>query len=168
MPVHQGIVETHAESLGTSRLHVFRHQVASRALLRRAVIRQLRIPIAETLVVFSRQHHVFLAGLLGEFCPGAGSIRFGLKLLGELFVFGNGNALLLHRPFVVAVNAVQTPVNEHAEPGRVPPLHAALAVCHDCGALGQGCFLAALFCLLRRLPATGGQACGGEGGSSDS
>src|SRR5690349_23884304 len=72
-------------------------------------------------------HHVFLAGLLRELGPSASGIRFWLKAFGKLLVFGDGNAFVFHHPFVSAENTVQAPVNEHAEAGFVPPLHAASA-----------------------------------------
>ena len=39
VPVHQRIVESDAQAFGARRIHVFAHQIASRALLGRAVIR---------------------------------------------------------------------------------------------------------------------------------
>src|SRR5205823_10417173 len=60
-----------------------------------------------------------------------GGLRFGLELLGQLLVFGDGNAFLLHSPLVVAVDAVKSPVNEHAKLGGVPPLLPPLAIGDD-------------------------------------
>lgn len=79
-------------------------------------------------MVFGRHHHIFLARCLGKLCPSARRIGCRLEALGELLVFGDGNAFFLHGPLVPAQDAVKAPVNEHAEAGFVPPLHPASAI----------------------------------------
>ncbi len=79
-------------------------------------------------MVFGGHHHVFLAGLPGQPRPGTRGVGLRRKAVGEELVFRNGDAFLLHGPFMAAQDAVQSPVNEHAEPGVMPPLHAPLTV----------------------------------------
>ena len=75
-------------------------------------------------MVFGGHHHVLLPGLFGELRPVARGIGFGLELFCEKLVFFNRNRFVFHGPFVAAQNAVESPVNEHAESGVAPPLHA--------------------------------------------
>jgi hypothetical protein len=127
VPVHQGVVEAHAKTFGADGFDVFLHQVAAGTLLGRAVIGQLGVEVAEAFMVLGGHHHVFLPGDFGQLGPIARGVGFGLEELGLLFVFRHRNAFLFHRPFVAAEGAVQAPVDEHAEAGFMPPLHAGLA-----------------------------------------
>ena len=128
VPVHQRIVEADAHALGAGGIDVLLDEVAAGALFGRAVIGEFGIEVAEALVVLGGHHHVFLAGSLGQFGPIASGVRPGLEAFGELFVLGDGNAFVLHDPLVASQDAVQAPVDEHAETGFVPPFHAGLAV----------------------------------------
>src|SRR2546428_1128392 len=73
-------------------------------------------------------HHVLHAGAPGQLGPRARSIRYRLELRRQLFIFGDGNAFILHHPLVTPERAVEAPVNEHAELRFVPPFHAPLAI----------------------------------------
>src|SRR5580704_4629327 len=122
------MVEPDAETFPTRRFDKFLHQVAARALFGSAVVGVFGFEMTEALVMLSGHYHVFLAGGFGEFGPLASRKRFGLELLREFFVFGNGDALVLHNPFVAPENAVQAPMNKHAELSFVPPLQPARPV----------------------------------------
>ena len=128
VPVHQRMIEAHAQSFPAHGLHEFFHQIAAAGLLGRAVVGVLSVEKAETFMVFGGHHHVFLARLFGQPRPGARGIRLGREALRQEFVFGNRDAFLFHGPFVASQFAVQSPVNEHAEARFVPPAHAPLAV----------------------------------------
>ena len=128
MPVHQRIVKAHAASFGSRGFDVFGHQIPPRSLFRSRVVGQLGVEHTETFVMLGGHHHVFLAGLLGEFRPGPRGVRLRLESFGQLLVFGDRNRFVLHGPFVTPQSAVKAPVNEHAEARLVPPLHAALAI----------------------------------------
>src|SRR6267154_5613347 len=150
MPIHQRIVKAETQAFRASSFDVFMNEIAAGALLCRAVVGELGVEVAETLVMLGSQHHIFLAGLFGKLGPGASGIWFGLESLGELLVIGDGNAFVLHDPFVTAEHAVQAPMNEHAEARFVPPLHAASAV----GILRRGALLGV------RLRRSSGYFCG--------
>src|ERR1700719_3167431 len=77
-------------------------------------------------------HHVSHPSLLGKPSPSACSVWLRIEDLCELLIFRNRNSFLLHRPFMTTQNAVQSKMDEHAEAGFVPPLHAAIAI-RDCG-----------------------------------
>ena len=79
----------------------------------------------------------FMPACFAEFCPGARRVRFRIELLGQLLVFGDGNAFFLHGPFVAAQHAIQAEVNEHSEARLMPPFHAAVAI-FDRGSSGTG------------------------------
>jgi acetyl esterase/lipase len=70
----------------------------------------------------------FWPACLGEFGPIARGVGLGLEAFGELLVLGDGDAFVLHHPLVAPEHAVEAPVDEHAEAGFVPPLHAGFAV----------------------------------------
>ena len=127
MPVHQRVVEAHAEALGARGVDILPHQIPAGTLLGRAVVGQLGVEVAEALMVLGGHHHVFLPGDFSQLGPIASGIRLGLEELGLLLVFRHRNTFLFHRPFVTAEGAVQAPVDEHAEAGFMPPLHAGLA-----------------------------------------
>ena len=128
VPVHQRVVEAHAQAFGAGGFHVFLHQVAARTLFGGAVVGELAVEVAETFVVFGGHHHVLLAGQFGELGPVAGGVGLGLEELSLLLVLSHRNALFLHRPFVAPEGTVQAPMDEHAEAGLVPPFHAGFAI----------------------------------------
>ena len=78
-----------------------------------------------------RHHHVLLPGTASQPRPIARGVRLGLELIRELFILADRDALILHHPLVATKHTVESPVNEHAELGLVPPLHPARAV-GDC------------------------------------
>ena len=127
VPIHQGIVKAHAQTLGARRFHELRHQVAAARLLGSAVVGELRFKIAEALVMLGGHHHVFLPGTLSQLGPLARGVRFGRKVLRQKLVLRHGNALDLHRPLVLPDDGVKPPVDEHAESCFVPPLHPPVA-----------------------------------------
>src|SRR6267142_4079908 len=137
MPIHQRIVKAETQAFRASSFDIFMNEVAARALLRRTVIGELGVEVAEAFVMLRSQHHIFLAGLFGELGPRAGGIRLWLEAFGELLIVGYGDGFVFHDPFVTAEHAVQTPMDEHAEARFVPPLHAASAV----GILRRGALL---------------------------
>src|SRR5262249_59703359 len=83
---------------------------------------------AKALVMLGRHHDVLLAGTPGEPGPFAGAVGFWVELFCQLLVFGDRDGFVLHRPFVMAQHAVQTPVDEHPESSVVPPLHSSRTV----------------------------------------
>ena len=92
----------------------------------------------EAVVMLRGDHDVFDAGVFGELGPGVGVVLRGVELFGELAVFGDGNFAFLHDPFadafhgLVVIEAggdgVDAPMDEHAEAGVAPPLHAGVAL----------------------------------------
>src|ERR1022692_1445326 len=119
MPVHQRVIKPHAQALSAGSIHKLANQVASRALLGCAVISQRRIPVAKTLVMLGGHHHVLLSGTFCKPGPLASRVGLGIELLREQLVLRNGNAFNLLGPLMLADNAVQAPMDEHAEFGLV-------------------------------------------------
>src|SRR5208337_2590839 len=124
---------------------------ATRSLLRRAIVGQFSIPIAEAFMVLGCHHHVLLACLLGQLGPSPRSIGLRLENLGQLLVLEDREPLHLHGPLMMTNHAVKAPVNKHAELGFMPPFHSALTVCLDLGAFLLS--LARLACRCSPLPA---------------
>ena len=131
MPVHQRVIESDAQSFCASGVHVFAHQIATRALLRSVVIRELGVPQTEAFMMFSSHHHVLLPGSFGEASEIARRIGLGLELRCERHVLVDRYGLVLHRPLMTRASAVQAPMDEHAKLRRMPPLHALLAIGSD-------------------------------------
>ncbi len=137
VPIHQGIVKAEAQAFRAGGFDVFTNEIAAGSLFWGAVFGQLGVEVAEAFVMLGSHHHVFLPGLFGEPGPSTRGIWFRLEALGELLVFGYGNAFVFHHPFVAAEHAVQAPMDEHAKSRFVPPLHAASPV----GVFRGGAFL---------------------------
>ena len=70
----------------------------------------------------------FWPACLASLAQSRAALGLGLNVLGELLVFGHRDAFVFHDPLVAAQHAVEAPVDEHAEAGFMPPLHAAFAV----------------------------------------
>ena len=124
MPVHQRVVEAHAQSLRASRIHKLAHQVAAWPLLGGAVVGQLGVPVAEALMVLGCHHHVLLSRGFGQPRPVPRRVRPGMELLGQQLVLRNRDAFHFLGPLVLAKHRIQSPVNEHPKPGLMPPSHA--------------------------------------------
>ncbi len=128
VPIHQRIVKADAQAFRARRINVFAHQIPARPLFRSAIVSQLRIKITEAFVVLSRHYHVLHAGALCQLRPGTSSVGNRLKIRREPLVLTDWYAFVFHHPFVTPKRTVQTPVNEHAKPGFVPPLHPTFTV----------------------------------------
>src|SRR5712692_8795563 len=102
VPVHQGVVEAEAQTFRARGFDIFTNEVAAWSLFRSAVVGELGVEVAEAFVMLGSHHHVFLPGLFGELGPSARGIGFWLEALGQLLVFGYGNAFVFHHPFVAA------------------------------------------------------------------
>ena len=125
VPVHERVVEADAEAFGAGGFDELADEVAPGALLHGVVVGELGVPHAEAFVVLGGHHHVLLSGAFGEAGPLAGGVGFRREVLGEDFILRNGNALGFHDPLLVADDAVEAPVDEHAELGFAPPGEAA-------------------------------------------
>ena len=68
-PVLNREVETDTEPFRTRRVHKLPHQVASKRSIRNLVVRRLRVPKAESLVMLSGEHHILHARRLRRTCP---------------------------------------------------------------------------------------------------
>ncbi len=73
----------------------------------------------------------FWPAALGKLCPFARSVGLRREVLGEHLVLRDGDAFYLLGPLMLANDAVEAPMDEHAEFSLVPPVHA----------LGAGCGL---------------------------
>src|ERR1700674_323068 len=126
VPVHQRVVEADAQSFCPRGVDEFAYQIASRRLLWRAVVGELRVEITEAFMMVRSHHHVLLSGLLGQSCPVARGVRLRIEMLRQHFVLRDGYALHFHRPLMTAYQAIESPVNEHAEFCFLPPLNSTL------------------------------------------
>src|SRR5437879_8839219 len=77
-------------------------------------------------MMLRRHHHVLLSRLLGQSRPVAGGVRLWIEVLRQDFVLRDGYAFHFHRPFVTAYQAIESPVDEHAEFCFLPPLNSTL------------------------------------------
>ena|SRR5947207_10439788 len=128
MPVHERVVEADAQPFGSRSFDVFTDQISAGALPGSAIVRQLRVPQAEPLVMLGGHHHVLLSGAASQPRPVACGVGFRCEVLCQQLILSDGNALVFHCPFVLADYAVKSPVNEHSKTRLMPPLHATCAV----------------------------------------
>src|SRR5690349_21808720 len=102
MPVHERVIKPNSQTFGARCLYVFAYQIPPWTLLGCVVVRELRIPQAEALVMLGCHYHVLLSGSLGQSREVARRIWLGLELLRERHVFLNRDCLVLHRPFMTS------------------------------------------------------------------
>src|SRR5580698_2928718 len=123
MPIHQGVVEAHTQTLGSRSFNILANHISPGSLLRSTVAGQLRIEIAEALMMLGSHHHVFHASLFGQVRPRARRIQRRPKSNCVRYIFIYRDGLVLHDPFMPLYCAVDAEVNEHAELCSMPPLH---------------------------------------------
>ena len=122
MPVEQGIIDAGADPFGAERLEDLADIIPFGF-----EIGVSRIEHAESVMMFCREHHVFHPGGFGQFRP---FFRFEtvriemVRILGILF---RRKFFIGLHPFAAGGNAVNSPVDEHPEPGCLPP--GAVSVC---------------------------------------
>src|SRR5437870_3930375 len=129
MPIHQRVIESKPQTLSAGRIDILAHEISAGSLLRGAVISEPGIEITKSFVMLRSHYHVFHAGTFSQPRPGPRGIRNGTELGRQTLVFADWNTFIFHHPLVPLQRAVETPVNEHSEPGRMPPLHSPLAIC---------------------------------------
>ena len=98
----------------------------------------LGVEHGEAVVVLRGDDDVLHAGVLGDRHPLVGVELHRVELLGVAGVFGHGDLAVVHDPLADAADllavvgagghAVEAPVDEHAEAGLAPPLHAGVAL----------------------------------------
>ena len=124
VPVNQRVVKTDPNALGAKSVHKFPQQVAARGGVGRLVIRIGAVPKAEAFVVLGGQHHVFHAGRFGAARPFFGVEQVRVEMAKVQIVMLFRNFFLGFDPLVARGQAVQPPVDKHAEavmgkPGRI-------------------------------------------------
>src|SRR5262249_41510472 len=72
--------------------------------------------------------HVILARISSNAYPFFGFKLEGVELFFRLFIFGNGNAFIMHTPFLPSQDRIQAPMDEHAKSDILIPLQ---AFCRD-------------------------------------
>src|ERR1019366_3499748 len=95
VPVHQGIVEAHAETFGAGGFDVLLHQVAAGPLLGGVVVGELGVEVAKPFVVLGGHHHIFLAGQVGQVRPPGRGVGFWREQLGLLVILHNRDDFLV-------------------------------------------------------------------------
>ena len=124
VPVQQGIVEADLQAFGAERVHEFPEQVAPAGGVGALVVGELGVPHAEAFVVLGGEDDVFHAGLPGHPGPFLRVEEVGVEMVEVLLVVLVGQAFLVLDPFVPGRHGIESPVDEHAEAGVRPPLHA--------------------------------------------
>jgi len=116
MPVDDGVVEADLEAAGAEGLDHGPQEVAAGGGVGRLVVRQLRIPEAEALVVFGRDDEVLHPRVGGGLCPEAGIVEIGVEAGEVPGVVDLGRDLLaVLQPLVSRAQRVESPVDEQPE-----------------------------------------------------
>src|SRR5207247_5217184 len=117
----QRVVEADAQALGAEGLHQRPHQVLPPGRAGDLVVREVRVPEAEAVVVLGRDHDVAHPGLArgpGP-VPRVEEVRIEVVEVAPVLLVGEPLAHL--HPLVPGGQRVQPPVDEHPEPGLGPP-----------------------------------------------
>ncbi len=120
-PVDYGI-QAHPDPLLPESVQEFPHQVPPAGGIGGLEVRQLRIEQAEAVMVLGRQHRVLHAGLLRHPGPFLRIVVLRGELVLEGLVLLPGELLGAAQPFPSGGDGVESPVDEHAEPGLPVPL----------------------------------------------
>ena len=124
VPVQRRVVEEQLDALLLALLGQHRQDVL---LVRRAVddvvVGHLRVEHGEAVVVLRGDRDVLDAGPLDHRDPLGGVELRRVEPRRELLVLGDGDLLVVHHPFALAQDAVDAPVDEHAELGVLEPSH---------------------------------------------
>ena len=126
VPVDQGEVEAHPQALGPECLYEVPDDIPAQLGVGGLEVGILTVEEAEAVVVLGGQDHVLHAGLLGGLGPGPGVVVPGVELVEVGHVLGFGHLLVTAHPLAPGGDAVQAPVDKHAEPGLAKPLHSCL------------------------------------------
>ena len=123
VPVEQGVVKPHAQPLGADCFHKFPYQIAPTGSVRALVIRQCGVKQAEPVVMLRRQHDILHPGPLCPPRPVSGIIGFCGKLPHIALILRRRHPCPAHVPFAAPGDRVESPVQEHPEPGLLKPPH---------------------------------------------
>ena len=124
VPVDKRIIEANPDTLGTESLYERTDEVFAIRRVRYLEIGVLGVPHAEAFVVFCGDNHILYAGRLCISRPLLGVVQVGIKVLEIAVVIFVAYSLILLYPLVPCGQAVQPPMDEHAEPVVRPPGHA--------------------------------------------
>ena len=125
VPVNDRVVEADPHAGFAARVHVFAHDVTAERRVGYLVVRGLRVPHAEALMVLRGQDHVLHAGRLGPRHPLLGVVAVWVEALHVSgFVVFRPDVLVALHPFVPSQRRIESEVDEHSKPGLCPPCHA--------------------------------------------
>ena len=130
VPVDQGVVQAHAQPLGAHRVHEFPHQIASAGRVCALVIRQFRVKQAKAVVMLRCQYDIPHSGLFCPTRPVSWVIGFRSKLPHIALIFLRWHPGSAHIPFAAPWDRVESPMQEHPEPGLLKPLYPLFPFCH--------------------------------------
>ena len=130
VPVEQRVIQPHAQSLGTHRVHKLPHQIASAGRVRALVIRQCRVKQAEPVVMLRRQHDILHPGALRPPRPVSGIVGLRGKLPQIALIFLRRHPRPAHIPFAAPGDRVESPMQEHPEPSLLKPLYPSFSFRH--------------------------------------
>src|SRR5437762_20603 len=128
VPIHKRVVKADPQALCSCSVHKLADEVATSSLPGCAVVGEFCVEVAETFMLLGRHHHILLPGLLRQSGPVTRGVWLGIEMLRKQFVLRYGYALHFHRPLMSPDYAVESPMDEHAELGFMPPLHPALVL----------------------------------------
>ena len=121
MPIDERIVEPDANPLGAERIAEFLYDVAPERGVRDLVVRELRVPEAESLMVFRRKDGVFHSGRLRRLRPLLRIEEVGVEILEILVVFLLADAVRHLLPLAFGRERIEPKVDEHSEAALSPP-----------------------------------------------
>lgn len=127
-PVDERLVEPHTESSVADGFDKLLDQVAVERLHGSEGIGILAVEKGEAVVVLGGERHIAEAGLACQRCPVMGVEVSGVKILvardgvGQLAVFLDRNAFVLHVPLALGWTSIEPPMDEKAQLGVAHPV----------------------------------------------
>jgi glycine/D-amino acid oxidase-like deaminating enzyme len=121
MPVEQRDVEAQLDAVAAAGFRQLGDRVALKGRVRHLVVAQRRVVHAEAVVVAAGDDDVLLPGVGGVRTQASASKRVGLNCGASFSYSGAPDAVGVHHPFVLADDAVQPPMDEHAKAGVLKP-----------------------------------------------
>ena len=135
VPIHDGMVPAHLDSLPPAGVGQFLHDVAFKRGRHDVEVGVFGVEQAEAVVVLGGDDDVLGPGILGDPDPLVGIEFHRIELLHKLFVLLQRDLAALANPFGVigpafplaSGHGVDAPVDEHPETGVAPPFHPLVA-----------------------------------------
>ena len=117
MPVDQRIIQSHVNPVFAECIAVFTNQVTPERSIRNLIVRILRVPEAESLMMFCGQNRILHPRLLCLIRPFVRVKKIGIEMIEIFLIRFIGNPFEVTHPFLSRRRRIKPEVKEHPETG---------------------------------------------------